>query len=305
MEILHLAGIKKDTQFNYRRKQFNDYLISNKNYNVDTVYTFENNFEITKKYDLVIISTIKNISNILLQIPENTFILYDRSDNWSAAIINNKEPVIIENYLFKRANLITCSSINLVNQIPDEYKSKAYYISNGCNILPYIKEEKFAKKTAAIVGLRLYKFDLLFINNLANIFYDWNFNFYGFSSKDIDSYKENLKNKNFNFIDYMDENKLQNELCKCHLGLIPFIDGQLMECMFPLKIYNYANAHLPVLYRFCPSLKALEYSICTDAEEDYNINEIAEKTYDYDKFLNMNTWKSKFDKIMSLVKEKI
>lgn len=282
--ILHYVNREKG-DVNYRRYKLNDYL--KKNYKVETGYY---NRKSNKKYDYVIISDSRNCLQFLYNALENnSFIIYDRTDNWSSLGLTES---IEENYVIEKANLIFCSSDYLYETLPEEFKSKAYTVYNGCDVYEYSNVKKYEKKTAVYIGHSSKKLNIQFLNDLAEKNSEWDIVLYGVARPS----ELNSKIKTFDFID---EKKLFDILCKCHIGLIPFIRSEWTEGMLPLKLFHYVNAHIPTGFVNCDICK--KYSDVAFDLNKLTLDEIAEKQdLNFDKYLDSCDWSKRFEQMKDI-----
>lgn len=313
-KILHVKGYSEEENYTYRRKKLNDYLIEK--YGKENVTSFcilDDDISIVKQdFDFIVISTVRYLIPVVANINKNIPIFYDRTDRWSALEIPsidnpdilNPEAKQMEQWLFENSKHIFVSSSTLIDDIPDQYKEKVTYIPNGCKLLPYEPIEKFEKPTVAIVGRLFKKIDMKYIIRLALTNDNYDFNFYGFL--DEKPYEVNAFNlSNLHFIERLSEEDLHKELCKCHLGLVSFIESDWTSGMLPLKLFNYANAHIPTLYHNCPSINNYYKDVAIKDSEIETLDDVFKREYSYDKILAESDWTSKFDKMTEIIENNL
>lgn len=313
-KILHVKGYSEEANYTYRRKKLNDFLIEK--YGKENVTSFcilDDDINIVKQdFDFIVVSTVRYLIPVVANINKDIPVFYDRTDRWSAleipSITNpdilNPENKEMEQWLFENSKHIFISSSKLLDDIPEQYKDKVTYIPNGCTLLPYEPVEKFKKPTVAIVGRLFKKIDIKYIIKLALTNENYDFNFYGFLDEkpyELDTF--NLSN--LHFIDRMSEADLHKELCKCHIGLISFIEGDWTSGMLPLKLFNYANAHIPTLYHNCPSITEEYNDISIKDSEIETLDDVFKKEYSYDKIIASSDWKDKFNKMTEIIENNL
>lgn len=313
-KILHVKGYSEEENYTYRRKKLNDYLIEK--YGKENVTSFcilDDDINVVKQdFDFIVISTVRYLIPVVANINKNIPIFYDRTDRWSALEIPsidnpdvlNPEAEQMEQWLFENSKHIFVSSSTLIDDIPEQYKKKVTYISNGCKLLPYEPIEKFEKPTVAIVGRLFKKIDMKYIIRLALTNDNYDFNFYGFL--DEKPYEVNAFNlSNLHFIERLSEEDLHKELCKCHLGLVSFIESDWTSGMLPLKLFNYANAHIPTLYHNCPSINDYYKDIAIKDSEIEILDDVFKREYNYDKILAESDWTTKFNKMSEIIESNL
>lgn len=112
-----------------------------------------------------------------------------------------------------------------------------------------LKQLHFVKKKVAIYqGGINYRLDLKLIFNLVNIAKDWEFKFCG-SVGNIDEklWKEVTSKPNVKYLGSLSIEELPNEIHNSSVGLIPFVQDNLIKKSFPLKAFEYIACGLPVI----------------------------------------------------------
>ena len=216
-------------------------------------------------------------------------LIYDRTDNWSdlSEQFNTNEIALINN-----ADVAFCTSNYLYNNVPEgcdleTWKKKCTLIYTSCNKkyeVPTVK--KYTTPTAVYAGVGIKKVNWMMFAVLAEQNPDWNFKFY---VRDDHQEINILKGiSNVEILPLIPEESLHNELSKCHIGLVYYKPSGYTDGMLPLKVYDYFNARIPVVFYGCPELR--EFSDCCFEEDgSINLNDILEKrvaTSVYDKYLN-------------------
>src|SRR5574344_1290877 len=276
-DILHYTATIYDKTKNYRRFKLNAYLRSK--LSVDTVYSLTNSeYDISHKYKTIIISD-PRYSRLLVAkaVIDGSKVIYDRTDNWSSLSDYDKS---CEDRVISSASTIFCSSHYLYNTLPD--KSKAHIVLNGCDVKPYIKQEKFQDTTVVYAGKSSAKIDFDWINDQAHKHPGWNFRLYGITkvSTELES--------NVQLYDFVPEDELHVILEKSHYGIIPFIEGEWTKGMLPLKLFHYANAHVPTVYHNCDECSYFPDIAFTDFRESVSDDK-------YDEVMKEAEWKEKFE----------
>jgi hypothetical protein len=200
---------------------------------------------------------------------------------------------------------VICSSKNIYNNLPEDINK--YYIPNGCTVKE-VYTDKYETKTAIYVGHNMAKVDFNSIALLKAINPEWNIEVVGFENEEM---KKNTAEMYPELIlkDWMSEEELHKEICKCHIGLCLLeIDditlGQLSD-----KFFNYVNAHIPTLIHeeqlpnyedykdFVIPLDYGELSLDTMLE---NHKTLSEK---YDELLAKCDWSKRTEQIIDVIKK--
>ena len=289
-EILHYTNDIRHTTRIYRRFKLNDFL--KERFIVDTVHAGNSPFN--KNYKTIIVSDARSWFIPLYMYKENgTKIIYDRTDDWTALNNRNKSS---ENELFNLADLITCSSRSLYESLPDFAKKKAKIIYNGTKVREYTPVEKFSKKTAVYAGCSPLKIDFNVLKKLANKNPDWNINIYG-----VGNIKYQEMPSNVSFFAFVDEDTLFRILCKSHIGLIPFLGNPWDKGMLPLKLFNYANAHIPTV--FWNSENCKDFPEIAIEASSWDLDTYLNTEMDYDSVLASCDWEKRLDEWFSYAKQ--
>lgn len=276
-------------KLNYRRFKLSAYLKNRFGKQYESIKDMDSFLKARQyHYKTVIVSIPTNIKKILKDISYE-YLIYDRSDNWSAFSGKNKDN---EDFILEKADRITYTAKTLF--IP-KYENKMVYLTNGLTKYDYVKDEKFKNKTAIYIGRTGKKVDWDFLNKLAIKNPTWDILVY--SSMDLSEYCHN----NIIFKGFLNEKDLFNVIKKCHVGLIPFIETDYTKAMCPLKLFNYANGHIPTLYLNSPECD-LYPTIAFDAksytlEDLYKMNISAET---YETITNRHLWNDIFEKLLTV-----
>src|SRR5574344_1441066 len=94
-------------------------------------------------------------------------------------------------------------------------------------------------------------------------------------------------------------------LFRCSIGLIPFKESNGTEGMLPLKLFDYANAHIPVVYQNCINIK--DYKIVYDAKKIPSLDYVLKncpKESDYEEIIKESDWDGKFKKMIIAITAK-
>lgn len=296
--ILQFTGAKVTEGFSYRRYKLNAYL--KERFTIDTV-SLPSDDIINKHYKLVIFSDPRNSYLAYLKaIYDKSFIVYDKTDNWRAC---GTKAIAMDDLLMKNANIIFCSSKFLYDTLAD--KSNAYFVPNGCDVCPYEPCEKYKRKTAVYIGHGRKKINWQFINSLAKQNPDWDILIYG--EKLLEDIKVNhVTQANVIYKGSLPEEELFEEIKKCHVGLIPFLDSAWTRGMLPLKLFKYTNARLPTLYINCPECEP--YSKVAFPYEHYTLNDLYDMKIEdicFQEILDKSNWKEKFDFMLEKIGERL
>lgn len=242
----------QDTKtMNYRRFNLNKYLKRKFPDEVDTLDNLAELWRFTNTiYDTVVVSCPLYATEWLPHI-QYKHLVFDRSDDWTAM---HPERPDDEKLVISRAEKVTYTALSMKDQY--DYK-ESKYLPNGLNTIPYTEVEKYPRKTAVYIGRNNNKVDWTKIENIAKNNLDWDILIY---SGIMDDFVE-FKSPNIHFKGYLPEDELQMVLRRCHVGLIPFLKSDVTEAMCPLKVYHYANAHIPVLYCHNPHCEQFPFCI--------------------------------------------
>lgn len=267
-----------NSRINYRRIKLKEYLSSNYD------YVLASNIAQTGECDVLIISKPEGwvipAHNI-----KHKCLVYDRSDYWSCGINNFDEDDLI-----RKADIVFNSSEFLFKDSKSkrEMQQPTYFIPNGCTVKEYKPVEKYPNPTAVYIGKPANKVDWEKIKEVSK---DYKVLIYGDFKKIPDGLGDNVEYKG-----YLDEYELHNELCKCHVGLIPFIEGDWTRGMLPLKLFHYANAHIPTLYWNCPECD--NYPTIASSTEVLNPTD-----EDFNKVLAEADWNAKFKAMLGIIED--
>lgn len=294
--LQYIYSENKDGTKNYRRFKLGNYLkehckvhiINNRNISVNVL---------DKKFKYLIASDCRGSSFLITKKElDGSILIYDRTDNWSAL---GEEEAEEEADLINAADIIFCSAQYLYDSLPDNCKSKAHIIFNGCDVKPYRPCEKFKKKTAVYAGRSSNKIEWAWIQFIAETNPDWDFRIYGV---DLNHDISNLPN--VYFYGWIPETELHEVLCKSHLGLVPFINSDWTHGMLPLKFFHYVNAHIPTFYINCNELAVYDKVAIDPIKQlivifDEGIPDIDNE--EYEKILKDANWNEKFKKMLSII----
>ena len=269
---------------NYRRLKLRKFLAKKYGSRYKSLVNF-NDFE-KGHYPVLLISTSIGWESVVDNCTYN-LLVYDRTDNWGALSEDNLEE---EDKLIKKADIVFNSSKFLFEDSKSKRKmyQQTYFIPNGCTVKEYKPVEKYPNPTAAYIGKSTSKIDWEKIKEVSK---DYKVLLYGDFNQVPDDLGDNVEYKG-----YLDEYELHNELCKCHVGLIPFVDGDWTRGMLPLKLFNYANAHIPTLYWNCPECD--NYPTIASSTEVLNPTD-----EDFNKVLADADWNAKFKAMHKIIED--
>jgi hypothetical protein len=287
-----LQYIKSNTQKIYRRYRLHDYINSDLITGDDFLPTKSE----LMSYDKLLVSDPRS-SYALVSLAKDLGlpIVYDRTDNWSylnsdtlnLRIKDYAISKIEEEYVINNADKITYSSYTLAPN-----KINSLYVPNGGDYnLQYT--HKGNTKIATYIGYQSNKLDIELIQKLASFNPDWKFEIYLGVLTDIPG-------DNISVHSFIPKDKLNAMLLKCKLGIIAFKPSAWTEGMLPLKVHDYINNSLDVVYSNVPGIKG-ESNISKLCSE-LDINNLDLDSY-LDKY-NKNDWESiselySWDKILN------
>ena len=277
-----------------------EYLLS-----LDIIRTIKlNSYFIITIPDMFLINNYLNIRN------QGIKVCYDILDNWKefnkvgAAPWYNEN---IENFFINNADVVTAVSKKLVNTLNSsrEIKLLSNGLSGNDNFLPYIKEED--------------KYHVGYIGHLTDKWFHWDYIFN--LAKDnrfvihiigegasLNILKKIKEYKNIIFYGYIPKTHLKQYASYFNVGLIPFINSELSNCVDPLKVYDYLQFGRPVVSTGIPHISEYPYCINTVEFSDFKdaIIKLSEEIILIDKnkiisFLRKNTWNKKITELLNFI----
>ena len=293
LQVGLLKNLSKDKP-RYRRYIINEYLKTK--YEVYTINE-KNIIELFKyKNSIVYISKPIIPVSLLEQLKSKGIpIIYDRTDNWECCPLDNPN-TYYDIETIKLSDIVINSS-EFLYESSKKFTDKCLYISNGAFYHEKMLTEKHLKQTIVYIGSNGNKLDWNLLNNIAYKYSDFNVNLFGIS-KNIPKKLE----KNVNLLPFIEnEYELFKELCKCHIGIIPFIKSEFTKGMFPLKLIQYFMADLPVIYTNCESAKT--FNECIEYSDSIDLYNVSKMQFNYSEYKQKYSWSSILDKIDNVIKE--
>lgn len=210
----------------------------------------------------------------------NKIIIYDRTDNWTGHKIIGEKYKILEDVLLKETNVIICSSKWLYNQTKKEAeKAKVFYVPNGNDHFDYINKEK--EKIAIYGGAKMNKVNLDSFIELASNNKDWKIKIYCNDFIDFSDKNEFFILDNLSLNSAVTNDKFFEECCKAKVGLCLLNEDDWTVGMLPNKVFLYSMAKIPCVFSGVPDENLEDYDFCIKYSKDLNLNEIADKKYNF------------------------
>lgn len=184
--------------------------------------------------------------------------------------------------LFSRTNLLVGVSESLINSYKNNgnYKGDSILIENGCDAEFYINiknklEYKNNDKIVIYQGGINKRIDFILLKDIINKLPDWEFWFCGGEDTTIDIWKE-LKNlSQVKYYGILQPNQIGELMSKSTVGIIPYVQDEIIYASFPLKSFEYVSCGLPVV---TIPIKSLE-----DKNKEYNVFQVASTAEDFSK----------------------
>ena len=223
------------------------------------------------------------VSQPTVLVPEAEHYYYDRTDywSWSHSIWDNEQNILL------KAEKISCSSkwlyedtIKWLEENRPNDNVEVKYIPNGNMIFDYPDSvEKFERTTFVYAGNNLNKVDLVAMSALAFFHPEVDILVYANSSTLDFSLPENIIIK-----DLVSQEELFTVLCKSHAGLLAMNNTEWVKGQLSNKIFQYFNAHIPILYSGICEQNYEEYKCAMKSLQDYNADcllpEVSNEEYD-------------------------
>ena len=275
--------------------------------------------EIVKKDDLFIFEAPSvRFNDILdLAIEKECKIVYENIDNWETSLgstVYNEEMII---KLLKNSDLLVGTAKPLVDQLKEyltKYKIKnkeVLYLANAVDDELFCGVKDLEKPSDLEIGEKTF----LYYGTLWGKWFDWDLIFklaskhkkYAFNM--IGDY-ENIKDivdrspKNVHFLGLKKQVELPNYLKYVDYSMIPFIPGEIVNYVSPLKIFEYISMYTKVLCTGLPEVKnypnVYTGNTCQEWEEIINDNKEVDMTA-ADNFVVDNTWSNRVSNIINAI----
>ena len=162
-------------------------------------------------------------------------IIYERTDNWQ--VTGEKYS---DDFMLGIADVVVCSSKWLYEQTKEMTKAKVILIENGGT--RYVVENTVKDiDRYCYIGKHSDKVDYEWMNSL-----DKEVDLFGpFESVDLSSYPRLHK------VGYFEEAEMVEKISHYQAGLVAFVNSDWTKGMMPIKLYNYKNAGLDIIYHNC------------------------------------------------------
>ena len=190
--------------------------------------------------------------------------IYHATEDYFSSDLNHKEGII--NLRNKLLNVLSC--VDLLIAVSDgvlkSYIQKGYYspnhiiLTNGCDFnflapttkdIKEILKNKENNKTVLYQGGINNRLDFDLIIEAVSSLPDWNFWFCGEDNTEVDFKKWHklcLK-KNFKYFGILTPKEVKQLSYKATVGIIPFVQNDMIKISFPLKAFEYIACGLPVV----------------------------------------------------------
>ncbi len=198
-------------------------------------------------------------------------VIYDCSDLWTAnwkshdnimSKINKKGVFNSERKIVNRSDLIFTTSSYLCNKITQKYGRDSILIENGVEIENFRRTnnstsrnvfDTITKPRLVFLGGMKAKIDFNLISKIAKNKKDWNIILIGPKAEENESFNKLLSQKNVHWLGSVDHSLVPHYLNQCDIGLLPFKDIEYNKAVFPLKLFEYLAAGIPVIGCGVPS----------------------------------------------------
>ncbi|MDT8860336.1 glycosyltransferase [Alkalihalobacillus sp. MEB130] len=199
-------------------------------------------------------------------------IIYDCSDYWREAeqVDNNwmntvKREMIIqsEKRIVKASDICFASSKHLSDHLYKLKHKNIFLLENGVDFELFQKRKKKpinAKPILGFVGgLKPWKIDFSLLLEVARKQQDWEIvligSSYGQAGK---AFKDLLAQRNVTIYDSVPFSDIPEYLSTFDVGLLPYLDNEYNQGVFPLKFFEYLASDLPIVGCGIPSTKHYE-----------------------------------------------
>lgn len=199
--------------------------------------------------------------DILEELEENSFIIYDCIDDWTEFakdIVWEDETIVTkERQLASISKLITVSAKRLYCKMYP-YNKNIFYFPNGVNVQDYDKIDtnivpsdlkNISKPIIFFMGTLAQWVDMEIIEFIARSRPDYSFVFVG------NKYNVELPHyDNIYYLGVKNYQELKYYLNKADVAIIPFKINKLIASVSPLKFFEYISAGVPVVSTILPEL---------------------------------------------------
>jgi len=191
------------------------------------------------------------------------------------------------------------------------YKDKLVYIPNGVNIEYFLKSDRtmpeelgnIPKPIAIYIGAISDWFDVDLLSEVVRKCRDISFVLIGQRNIDISKLQ---KEPNIYYLGKKDYSEISKYMYNSNVGIIPFnVQHPVIECVNPLKLYEYMACELPVVATKWKELELIRSPayLAEDADDFTNaLKEALKEKYisKYLKFAKSNTWEERFKRLAKI-----
>ena len=251
----------------------------------------------------------------IIDLYPNSIKIYHATEHYfneSNLLFNTKEYQVIKNKLIntiKQCNLI----VSVSEQVNNDYikkinlnKEKTIVIENGCDAEFYIDFKNKINLNETKEKIVIYqgginkRVDFILLKNIINKLPDWEFWFCGLEDTTIDIWNEIKKLPHVKYYGGLKcFQRLGELMCKATVGIIPYIQDEIINGSFPLKAFEYISCGLPVVTVPIKSLKNKN-----KVYKGYKIFQFATSAEDFVKKIKKG-YKYRYNKTFLTLREKV
>lgn len=216
----------------------------------------------------------------------------------------------LEKKLIKKSDIIFCTAHKLFTRTKTKH-NKVYLVPNAVDIKKY--KTVFPVKTnnkVPVIGFVGYLEPVIWNLNLLEYVikqrHNYKFVFVGLYNKDAERFKKYI---NVQMTGRVNFNELINNLKKFDVCLIPFNKNELIECINPVKMYEYLATGKPIVStNLTEPSKFSNLIYITDSKEEF-VKKIDTVLIENDKKLAVeriktaseNNWDNRVEQILSII----
>ncbi|WP_238915966.1 glycosyltransferase [Clostridium sp. YIM B02555] len=275
-----------------------------------------------KKYSFVIVTYPNQIKCLTENIIKENRIIYDCMDNYKELFKNNKyseDLGVMEEKVLSIAEKVVVSSEQIKKNLIYEYKAEAKkikVINNGVDINNF---NLFVNRTNIVFNNNKQKVgyigtvgnwvDIELIKFAGSNRPEVNFYIIGPILKECPIYEETRKFKNIHLTGTKDYREIPAILKELDVAIIPFKLNKLIECVNPVKVYEYLAMNKPVVavkYKETEHFKDLIYLYSSKEEFLEKLNKaLSEKTIDTSRreYALKNSWEIRGKEFIEFINE--
>jgi teichuronic acid biosynthesis glycosyltransferase TuaH len=206
----------------------------------------------------------------LASLDEWDAVVYDCSDYWPSAPPGEITPqwngrrgrlAAAERVIVTRADVLFASSSFLVDHLRSRYGKSARLIENGVEQASFrlaaasedARLAEIPRPRLVFSGTMKSKIDFELLSGMAAARPEWSIVLLGPDSDGLSAFQALLQQPNVHWLGYVSSNQVASYLKSCDLGLLPYRDAEYNRGVFPLKLFEYLAAGLPVIGCNLPS----------------------------------------------------